>query len=451
MGFAVVLVLLVIATVIFHFWSPWWFTPIASNWGMIDDTINLTFLITGIVFVLVNLFLAYTVYKFHHSRGQRAHYEPENKKLEVWLTVITTIGVVVLLAPGLWVWGKFVTVPDNAMEVEAVGQQWHWSFRLPGDDGVMGETDIRNVSLKNPFGLNPEDPNGQDDRLVNSNEVHLPLNQPVHMLLRSKDVLHDFAVAQFRVKMDLIPGMVTYLWFEPIRTGTFEILCEELCGMGHHTMRGKVVVDEPADFEIWRNSLPTFAETMAVPEGDPVAGQAGYAVCSACHGQQGEGNLAMNAPRLAGGDSWYMKRQLKYFQQGIRGAHEDDIYGQQMAPMAGMLPGDTAINDVLAYIKAMPEVDVEQTITGDVASGSRIFVTCANCHGQDGKGIWALNAPRLAGQSDWYLATQLYNYREGIRGAHPKDMYGFQMTLMADVVREEQAINDLLAYINTLD
>ncbi len=92
MAIAVVVILLVIGSVIFHFISPWWFTPIASNWGMIDDTINLTFWVTGIVFVLVNLFLAYCILKFRHKPGQKAHYEPENKKLETWLTAITAVG-----------------------------------------------------------------------------------------------------------------------------------------------------------------------------------------------------------------------------------------------------------------------------------------------------------------------------------------------------------------------
>ena len=98
MGFAIVLILLVIATVIFHFASPWWFTEIASNWGMIDTTVNITFWVTGIVFIAVNLFLAYCIWKFHHQRGQKAHFEPESKKLEVWLTVITALGVAAMLA-----------------------------------------------------------------------------------------------------------------------------------------------------------------------------------------------------------------------------------------------------------------------------------------------------------------------------------------------------------------
>ena len=141
MPLAVVLILLVVGSLIFHFLSPWTFTPLASNWGMVDNTIDITFIVTGIVFVAVNLFMAYCVIKFRHKKGAKANYEPENKKLETWLTAITTVGVAAMLTPGLFVWANFVDVPDDAHEVEAVGQQWHWSYRYPGKDGKFGEVD----------------------------------------------------------------------------------------------------------------------------------------------------------------------------------------------------------------------------------------------------------------------------------------------------------------------
>ena len=208
---AIVLVVLVVGSVLFHFLSPWYFTPIASNWTAMDDTISITFWVTGFVFVAINLFMAYAVIRYRYKKGKRAQYEPENKKLEWWLTVVTTVGVATMLAPGLFVWAKFVEVPAEAAVFEAVGKQWHWGFRFPGKDGVMGTVDARRVSDKNPFGMNPDDPNGQDDVLISSPELHLPVGRPVKALLRSIDVLHDFAVPQFRAKMDLVPGLVTYI------------------------------------------------------------------------------------------------------------------------------------------------------------------------------------------------------------------------------------------------
>jgi len=141
-----------------HFASPWRATPIASNWGFIDNMIALTFWITGAGFVAVVLFMAYCLYRFRHQPGRRAAYEPENQKLEAWLAVITTIAVVVLLAPGLLVWGQYISVPQGAMEVEAVGVQWSWSFRLPGADNKLGSTDVRFVDGNNSLGVNPADP-----------------------------------------------------------------------------------------------------------------------------------------------------------------------------------------------------------------------------------------------------------------------------------------------------
>ncbi len=260
---ALMLVLVAVGTVVFHFMSPWWWTPIASNWGYIDDTIIITFWVTGVVFVAIVGFMAYCTYRFRYREDRRAAYEPENNKLELWLTILTAVGVTVMLVPGLFVWNQYVTVPEEAAELEAVGQQWQWSFRLPGKDGVLGTTSPKNISDDNPFGLNPDDPNGRDDVLIEDSEVHIPIDKPLKVLLRSKDVLHDFYVPQFRAKMDIVPGMVTYFWFTPIRAGTFDLLCFELCGVGHHDMRGSVVVESESDYQAWLREQSTFAQSLA--------------------------------------------------------------------------------------------------------------------------------------------------------------------------------------------
>ncbi len=134
MAIAIGLLVLLAFTVIFHFVSPWWFTPIASNWSSMDDTIVLTFWVTGLVFIAITIFMIYCVIKYRHSENKKAAYEPEHKKLEAWLVILTTIGVIILLAPGLKVWNDFINVPDDAHEVEVVAQQWQWSYRYPGID-----------------------------------------------------------------------------------------------------------------------------------------------------------------------------------------------------------------------------------------------------------------------------------------------------------------------------
>ena len=449
MPLAIVLILLVLGSLVFHFVSPWTFTPIASNWGAIDFTIDITLWVTGFVFVAVNLFMAYAIIRYRHREGIKADYEPENTKLEVWLTVITTILVAALLAPGLIVWAKFVTPPENAIEIEAIGQQWKWTFRLPGEDGDFGHTDARLITVDNPFGINPDDPSGQDDILVDDAIVHIPVNEPVLFWLRSKDVLHNFTVAQFRVKMDLVPGMETYMWLEPTVVGEYEILCEELCGIAHHAMRGRVVVDEPADYQAWVASQPTFAELQAKAPGDPALGAASYAVCSACHGAQAEGLALSNAPKLSGQDPIYLKRQLQNYKAGLRGTHEDDVNGRIMAPMAATLVTDAMIDNVIAYIGTLDDIPAPATLDGDVAHGAKLYALCANCHGKDGQGI-KMNAPRQAGINDWYLLSQLKNFKQGLRGRHPQDLGGKQMRAMALTLQDEQAMLDVIAYINSL-
>jgi cytochrome c oxidase subunit 2 len=447
---AIALTLLVVGSVAFHYLSPWYFTPIASNWDTIDTTVTITFWVCGFVFVAINLFMAYCVLRYRHRKGKVAHYEPENKKLELALILATTVGVIAMLAPGLFVWAKFVEVPKDAEVFEVVGRQWHWSYRFPGADGVLGTVDAKYISDENPFGMNPDDPNGQDDVLISSPELHLPKGKPVQALLRSVDVLHDFTVPQFRVKMDLVPGLVTYVWFTPTRNGKFDLLCEELCGLAHFTMRGKVIVEEESEFKAWLGNYPTFAQSKARVGGDAAAGKPLYTVCAACHGPQAEGNPALNAPKLSGQADWYLKRQLQSFKSGARGTQEKDVFGKMMAPMAATLADDAAMNNVVAYIKTLPDNPAPPTVRTTTTKGHDLYVTCAACHGTDGRGNQATNAPRLKGMSDWYLVTQLKNFRDGVRGTHPKDMYGPQMASMAAILIDDQETNDLVAYIDTL-
>jgi len=442
--------LLVVITVLFHFLSPWWFTPLAADWGLIDTTVILTFWVTGVVFVVLNGFLIWVIIRYRHRQGLKAHFEPESKKLEWWLTIITSAAVIAMLAPGLWAWARIIAVPDDAAVVEVIGQQWHWSFRFPGEDGELGQVAIELMSVDNPFGMKPDDPAGQDDVLVANPELHLTIDQPYKFVLRSKDVLHNFTVPQFRVKMDLVPGMTPYAWLKPIRAGRFDIMCEELCGIAHFAMRGAVVVEERDAFDDWLDSYPTYAEVLARPAPDVTAGQAAYAVCSACHGTGGEGNELLNAPKLNGLQAWYLERQILNFKHGLRGADPGDTFGAQMAPMAATLVDEAAISNVVAYIASLPNTDSAPTISGDIARGKYIYTTCGSCHGKSGQGIWSQNAPTLNGANDWYIARQLENFRQGIRGSHPQDLYGKQMTLITIMLRDEQDIKDVVAYINTL-
>jgi len=256
----------IVGSVLFHIFTPWYWTDIASNWGSMDDTITLTFWVGGTVFVAVCLFMVYCVFKFSYKPDRRAEYKPEDKKLEKILTIVTTLGVVALLAPGLVVWNQYVNVPKNALEIDVMAWQWGWQYRLPGEDGKLGNTKVVNINDNNPFGIIPEDPNGRDDILIQSDEINLKNNRPVKILLRSVDVLHNWYVPQFRAKMDAVPGVVTYYWFEPNKVGEYEVLCAEYCGVGHYAMRGRVFVKNEQDYEDWLQEQETFSDLIAKQE-----------------------------------------------------------------------------------------------------------------------------------------------------------------------------------------
>ena len=290
MVMAIALIVIIVGSVVFHFVSPWWTTELASNWQQMDDMLTITLVITGFFFVVINLFVVYTLLRFRHRPGHRAAYAPENKRLEHWLIGITTVGIGGLLAPGLAVYASYVNPPPDAMLLEVVGQQWQWRFRFVGASSKLGASDVRFVSASNPLGLDPADAAARDNIVIVGNEVHLPLNRPVKVLARSHDVLHDFFVPPMRARMNIVPGQVSSFWFTPTRVGRYEAMCAQLCGVGHPNMRGTVVVEDQAAFDAWLKSQPTFASTQMVSATGGAAGsvEQGKSLaqakgCVACH------------------------------------------------------------------------------------------------------------------------------------------------------------------------
>jgi len=200
-------------------------------------------------------------------------------------------------------------------------------------------------------------------------------------------------------------------------------------------------------------------------KGNTDSGKSAYLTCIACHGAEGEGNKALNAPKIAGLPDWYIARQLRSFKKGIRGSHQKDIYGMQMRPMAMTLANDEAVDNVASYIstftagvstastasvEAAPAVTAAVTVSGSAENGKTSFAVCVSCHGADGAGNKALNAPRISGQQEWYVARQIANFKTGIRGSHAEDIYGQQMRPMAMILANEQAVADVSAYLSTL-
>lgn len=197
-------------------------------------------------------------------------------------------------------------------------------------------------------------------------------------------------------------------------------------------------------------SVAAVASTAPAFAADASAGKAAYAICAACHGPEGQGNVAMNAPKIAGQEGWYLRRQLEAYRTGLRGTARGDTFGAQMRPMAIAVSDPAAVENLLAYIATLPNNPSPDTVTGDAAAGKTGYMVCAACHGPAAEGNEQLAGPRLAGQDDWYLVRQINNYNKGLRGYDPKDIFGNQMKPMAATLSTEKAVNDVVAYINTL-
>ena len=192
---------------------------------------------------------------------------------------------------------------------------------------------------------------------------------------------------------------------------------------------------------------------FAIPAGaqDVERGRKLYTLCAQCHGDDGAGNALFLAPAIAGMPQWYVDAQLLKFRAGYRGQHFDDIAGMRMRPMSLALENDADVASVAAYVASLPKVVPTPALTaGDAAKGQILYAPCAACHGADGAGNEAVLGPPLAHTPDWYLLTQLVNFRAGVRGTKPGDTTGALMRPMSMTLADEQAMLDVIAYIKTL-
>ncbi len=175
-----------------------------------------------------------------------------------------------------------------------------------------------------------------------------------------------------------------------------------------------------------------------------------FETCEPCHGADGSGNPAVGAPNIAGMKEWYVEKQLDKFRSGVRGTHFNDAEGMRMRPMALSVPSEVDVQAVAHYVETLPPVRHALSLPGDAQAGQALFATCSACHGDDGAGNQDLKAPRIAGIDDWYLATELRKFRSGVRGANPKDPEGRLMRPMARTLAGEDAIRNVVAYVETL-
>ena len=240
------LVLVVVAT--FYF-TKTWLPPLKSDRIAIDHALAITLAVTGLVFIVTNLMLAWFGYAYQDGPGAKAAYWHDSPRLEMTWTLVTAGILAIFLFNALSLWAKVTAPPPaDAVLIEVTGQQFAWNVRYPGKDGVLGKTDHLQASQDNPIGLVKDDPASKDDLLL-LNQIYLPKDKPVRVQVRSMDVIHSFFLPNFRVKQDAMPGMTIDIWFTPTELGDFEIACAEHCGLGHYRMRGQVHVVPAADLE----------------------------------------------------------------------------------------------------------------------------------------------------------------------------------------------------------
>jgi cytochrome c oxidase subunit II len=239
--------------------------PASDHGERIDTMIWITLGITFVVFVITQILLFWFSFKYQERENQKSYYYPHNNKLELIWTVIPAITLTVLVGFGLYYWFQITgEAPADAMVVEVTGSQFKWEFRYPGKDGKLGRKDFRqiNETKGNPLGQVWSDPNNHDDIYVSGQPLHLVVNKPVKIIITSKDVIHDFGLAHFRMKMDAVPGTPTTMWFTPKYTSRemkqkygddfeYEISCDQMCGRGHFSMRGTIVVESQGEFRAW--------------------------------------------------------------------------------------------------------------------------------------------------------------------------------------------------------
>jgi cytochrome c553 len=196
-------------------------------------------------------------------------------------------------------------------------------------------------------------------------------------------------------------------------------------------------------------TMRTFVLLLLCVCGNDTLADAVFDSCILCHGSGVKGNAAIQAPKLAGLQGWYVLRQLEAFRSGVRGTHTQDVSGSEMRTIARSLPEDE-LKTLATLIAGLPATSNNATIDGDASRGERLYVSCAACHGSRGEGNEALGAPALARGSDWYLVRQLLNFRNALRGTTQSDAFGVAMRAAALTIPDDQGVRDVVAYINTL-
>ncbi|MFM2358737.1 MAG: hypothetical protein RLY16_730 [Bacteroidota bacterium] len=236
----------------------------ASNHGVnIDRMLMITLAVTGAVFFVTQILLFWFAYKYQEKDNRKAYYFPHNTKLELIWTTVPAIFLTTLVVFGLKYWFQMTgEAPKDAIVVEVTGHQFAWEFRYPGKDNQLAKKNYKLTKGANSLGVDFSDPASNDDIHVPAT-MHIPVGRPVKLIINAQDVIHDVGLSHFRLKMDAVPGIPTTMWFTPLYTTaemkekthnpdfTYEISCDQMCGKGHYSMRGIIIVETEAEYQAW--------------------------------------------------------------------------------------------------------------------------------------------------------------------------------------------------------
>ena len=246
------LLVILVAVTVYVFAAGTYAPPkaITSVGEAIDHQYDMTLAVVATVFILSQLGLAFAIFRFR-DHGQKAHFTRGNNTMEVIWTSATIILFVGLGLMGRKAWAemRFTSAAPDAIQVEVTENQFVFNFRYPGPDGKFGRLDTKQISAStgNPLGIDQNDPAGKDDIVVPT--LTVPVNHEVQLLIRSQDVIHNFFVRELRLQQDATPGMVVPLHFEANTIGQYEIVCTQLCGLGHSRMHSYLNVVSDADYD----------------------------------------------------------------------------------------------------------------------------------------------------------------------------------------------------------
>ena len=249
----------------------------------IDTMMWITIVVCGVVFFITQILLFVFAYKYQESDTRKAYYFTHNNNLELLWTGVPAIVLTVLVVFGLKYWFKFTSdAPKDSQIVEVTGHQFGWEFRYPGNDDILGKKNYKltDGSHSNSLGVDWSDVASHDD--IHAQIMHIVVGKPVKLVINSQDVIHDVGLSHFRMKMDAVPGIPTTLWFTPkytteemkVRTGNsnfvYELSCDQMCGKGHYSMRGVIIVESQQEFDKWMSTQkPEYLK--AFPALDPSA------------------------------------------------------------------------------------------------------------------------------------------------------------------------------------